>query len=101
MQPIDAEGPGWATWQLLRVELDADTINVDAVELPEDSLDQLGLLTLTFERELVGQDHEALVGMLQRWSTGTSCCHVYRSGPEGALALFHGAESLVVTGTRP
>ena len=101
MAPIDIETPGWATWQLLRVELEEDAINVDAVELPDDQEHQVALLTLTFDRELVGTDHEALVGMLRRWADGTELCHVFRSGTEGALALFHGAESLVVTGSGP
>ena len=97
MASIDA--PSWATWQLMRVELGEDTINVDAVELPEAPGEPVGLLTLTFDRALVGRDHEALLAMLERWSTGTNLCHVFRAGePEGALALFHGSESLVVTG---
>jgi hypothetical protein len=100
MHPIEPDATGWATWQLLRVELEADLINVDAVELPTDASEPLSLLTLTFDRELVGRDHEALVAMLRRWATGTTLCHVLRTDrPEGGLALFQGAESLVVTST--
>jgi hypothetical protein len=96
-----ADVPTWTTWQLMRVELDVDTINVDAVELPAEPDDAVGLLTLTFDRALIGPDHEALVGMLERWATGTNVCQVFRAGEsDGALALFHGAESLVVTGCR-
>ena len=100
MQPIDAETAGWATWQLLGVELDGDTIGVDAVELPSDASTQASLLTLSFDRELVGRDHEALLAMLRRWSSGTTLCQVFRPPDrDGALALFHGSESLVVTST--
>ena len=99
MQPIDAETPGWATWQLLGVELDGDTIGVDAVELPPDASTQASLLTLSFDRALVAGDHEALLAMLRRWSSGTTLCQVFRTEADGALALFHGSESLVVTST--
>ena len=102
MQPIDTEAPGWATWQLLRVELEGDTIGVDAVELPADPSGQVALLTLSFDRAMVGRDHEALLDMLRRWSAGTTVCQVFRTlERDGSLALFHGSESLVVTNTSP
>ena len=100
MHSSGSETAGWATWQLLCVELEADAINVDAVELPGDATQPLSLLTLTFDRRVVGGDHEALLAMLRRWATGTTLCHVVRADrPDGGLALFQGAESLVVTST--
>ncbi len=93
-----AEGWTWTRWQLMHIEVDRHTVCLDAVELPVTDAEPAALLTLVFESEPGEPGGEVLRSTLQRWTDAATICDVFRrSSVDGCMAMFHGAESLLVT----
>jgi hypothetical protein len=92
------EGWIWTRWQLMHVEVERDSVSLDAVELPVSEAEPAALLTLVFESAPDEPGSEVLRTTLQRWAEGATVCDVFRrSAADGCMAMFHGAESLLVT----
>lgn len=92
------DGWVWTRWQLMHVELEHDSVSLDAVELPVSDAEPAALLTLVFESAPGEPGSEVLRSTLQRWTEGATICDVFRrSAADGCMAMFHGAESLLVT----
>ena len=94
----DAEGWVWTRWQLMHIEVDHRTVCLDAVELPVSESEPAALLTLVFESEPGEPGGDVLRTTLQRWTDDATICDVFRrDAADGCMAMFHGAESLLVT----
>ena len=101
--PRPPRGWAWTQWQLLRVEDDVDGLVVDALEVPVDGPD-LAALPVTVRLDMsspAGRHRASLAGtQLTRWlDREDGMCDVLhqRIEPFDYLALFQGAESVVLT----
>jgi hypothetical protein len=101
--PRPPVGWAWTQWQLVRVEEDEHGLVVDALEVPEDGPDQAALpVTLRLAMASpAGRLRASMAGsQLARWlERQDGMCDVLhqRSEPFDYLALFQGAESVVLT----
>ena len=90
----------WRRWQLVRVDVDAGALVVDAIELADDEDVAGGLVTLKFIDDQVASPDAGPHQQLRRWArVHDGLCDAFHrpSVPFGRLAMFQGDDSLLLS----